>query len=269
MNRPPRTRHGAPPSLRRDVTFWRRVVASTMAVLLLAVIAKADGLHETLVALTEVAAPLMRSHPVAGAVVFTLVSALSAMLAFFSSAVLVPVAVQAWGMWGTAALLWVGWIVGGVGAYALARLAGRALVATLVSAESLRRYERKITAHAPFGLVLLFQLGLPSEVPGYLLGLARYSLPRYLAALALAELPWAILTVLLGTTLLSRRVTVLVAVGAVSVLLSGWAFWALQRRLRVGPARHARAGGAGTGAGPSASATATTAASSPAASDRS
>jgi len=202
----------------------------------LALIASADSLHAVLVSLTDRVTPLMQSRPALGAMLFILVSALSAMVAFFSSAVLVPVAVQVWGLWGTIGLLWLGWIVGGILAYSLARTAGRPLVARLVKAELLERYESRVSDHAPLGLVILFQLGLPSEIPGYLLGLARYAPQRYLLALAIAELPWAIVTVLLGTTLMERRVPVLIAVGTVAATLSGLAFVALTRRLRAADA---------------------------------
>lgn len=211
---------------------WRRLVLMGLMVMALVLIASADSLHALLVSLTDRVTPLMQSRPIIGALVFVLVSALSAMLAFFSSAVLVPVAVQVWGLWGTIGLLWLGWIVGGVLAYTIARTAGRPMVARLVNAELLARYEARVSDHAPLGLVILFQLGLPSELPGYLLGLARYAPERYLLALAIAELPWAIVTVMLGTTLLARRVPVLIAVGVVAAALSGLAFVALNRRLR-------------------------------------
>lgn len=199
----------------------------------LLLVATSDTLYAALTALNNFAAPLMQARPLLGAVVFVLVSAISAMLAFFSSAVLVPVAVQVWGTVATMALLWLGWTVGGVCAYSLAAWAGRPVVARLLSANTLERYGNRLTAHAPFGLVLLFQLGLPSEVPGYLLGLIRYPMWRYLAALVLAELPWAVITVLLGTTLLERRVSVLVALGTFAVVSSSLAFWMLHRRLRI------------------------------------
>lgn len=220
----------------RDESPWRRVALLAVAVLVLVLIASADSLHGLLVSLTDRATPLMQARPALGAVVFVLVSALSAMVAFFSSAVLVPVAVQVWGSWGTIGLLWLGWIVGGILAYTLARAAGRPMVARLMNAELLARYESRVSDHAPLGLVILFQLGLPSEIPGYLLGLARYAPQRYLLALALAELPWAVVTVLLGTTLMERRVPVLIAIGAVAAALSGLAFVALHRRLRAADA---------------------------------
>jgi uncharacterized membrane protein YdjX (TVP38/TMEM64 family) len=215
---------------------WRRVALLVVAVGALVLVASADSLHALLVSLTDRVTPLMQSRPAMGAMLFVLISALSAMLAFFSSAVLVPVAVQVWGTWGTIALLWLGWIAGGVLAYSIARTAGRPMVARLVKGDLLARYESRVSDHAPLGLVLLFQLGLPSEIPGYLLGLARYSLLRYLFALAVAELPWAIVTVLLGTTLMERRVPVLIGVGAVAAALSGLAFVALHRRLRAADA---------------------------------
>lgn len=221
-----------------DDSPWRRLTLLAIAMLVLVVIASADSLHGLLVALTDRVTPLMQSRPALGAAVFVLVSALSAMVAFFSSAVLVPVAVQVWGTWGTIALLWIGWIVGGVLAYTLARTAGRPMVARLMNAELLSRYEARVSDHAPLGLVILLQLGLPSEIPGYLLGLVRYAPQRYLLALAIAELPWAIVTVMLGTTLMERRVPVMIALGAVAAALSGLAFVALRRRLRAADAAH-------------------------------
>jgi len=227
-----------------DATTPRRRVALVVTLVLgLALVASTDALHAALMRLTDAVAPVMHAHPVAGALVFVAVSALSAMLAFFSSAMLVPVAVQVWGTAGTAALLWLGWIVGGLTAYGLARLAGRPLVRRLVQGAVLARYEHRVTTRAPLGLVLLLQLGLPSEIPGYLLGLVRYSVWRYLVALALAELPWAVLTVLLGTTLLSRRTPVLLSVGAGAALLSGVALLALRQRLRDPEPVARRAGG--------------------------
>jgi uncharacterized membrane protein YdjX (TVP38/TMEM64 family) len=219
-----------------DASPWRRLAVLAVTVLVLVLVASADSLHALLVSLTDQVTPLMQSRPLPGAVLFVLVSALSAMLAFFSSAVLVPVAVQVWGTWGTIGLLWLGWIVGGILAYTVARTAGRRVVARLVKAELLARYDARVSGNAPLGLVILFQLGLPSEIPGYVLGLARYAPQKYLLALAIAELPWAIVTVMLGTTLMERRVSVLIALGVAAAALSGFAFVALHRRLRAAEA---------------------------------
>ena len=79
---------------------------------------------------------------------------------------------------------------------------------------------------------MLVQLALPSEIPGYLFGLARFPLRRYLAALAIGELPFAVGTVYLGAGFLEKRIAVLLAVGAAGILFSMWAFHMLDRKLR-------------------------------------
>ncbi len=162
---------------------------------------------------------------------FFVLAALSAMLAFFSSAVIVPIGVYAWGALGCFALLWAGWLVGGLGAYAIGRFLGRPVVAALMSADVLERYQQRISARAPFRLVLLFQLALPSEIPGYLLGLARYDLFKFTVALAIAELPFALGTVYLGASFLERRIWMLLGLGAVGVAFSIWATRRLRRQI--------------------------------------
>jgi len=177
------------------------------------------------------AEPVIAEHPFWGAWLFVLLSALSAMLAFFSSVVLVPVAVQAWGKLACAFLLWLGWILGGACAYGIARFWGRRVVRRLISARGLARYEERISQHTPFGLVLLFQLAVPSEIPGYVLGLARYGLRRYLLILGLAELPYAVGTAWFGEGLLEQRVLLLLGLGALAIFVSVWALHVLHRRL--------------------------------------
>jgi uncharacterized membrane protein YdjX (TVP38/TMEM64 family) len=122
-------------------------------------------------------------------------------------------------------------MLGGAGAYVIARAWGRPVVRRLMSGELFGRYEERISQHSSFGLVLLFQLAVPSEIPGYVLGLARYGLRRYLRVLAVAELPYAVGTVYLGSSLLAQRSFVLLALGTLGILLSAWALRTLRKRL--------------------------------------
>ena len=197
----------------------------------LAFVASSARLHEWLIGFLPAAEAIVGERPLLGASIFVLYAALSAMLAFVTSAVIVPVTVYVWGKASSVLILWVGWILGGVFAYALSRYSGRAVVNALGSGPALARYERRISNRASFGLVLLFQLGVPSEMPGYLLGLMRYPFWKYLAALALAELPYAVATVYAGSSFIERRTYVLVGVGVAAAALSGWAVFALHRRM--------------------------------------
>jgi len=89
----------------------------------------------------------------------------------------------------------------------------------------------QVSQRAPFGLVLLFQFALPSEVPGYVLGIVRYHFGRYIAALSIVELPFAVGTVYLGAGLLARRAILIISIGAAGALLIALAFHLLHKRL--------------------------------------
>ena len=204
-----------------------------LACILLALAGTSDDLHQALLKVLDAASKVIAERPVLGAVLFVVLSALSAMLAFVSSAVLVPVALYAWGETVCAVLLWLGWILGGATAYALGRWLGRPAVRWLLPTETLDRYEDRLSTETPIGLIVLLQLALPSEVPGYLLGLVRYPFWRYLLALALAELPYAVGTVYLGESFLERRLILVLALGAAGALFMFLAVRTLQKRLQT------------------------------------
>ena len=210
---------------------WKGAALLALICAVLALVASSDALHDALIRLLNAVGPLIRTYPAWGISLFVLFSAVSAMLAFFSTAVMVPAAITTWGAPATILLLWIGWLLGGISAYALARFLGRPVVKTLTTGEALASFEHRITARAPFRVVLLFQLAVPSEVPGYILGLARYSFHKYMLVLGIGELPYTVGTVYLGTSFLERRATALIAVGVLGALFVAWAFKALQRRI--------------------------------------
>jgi uncharacterized membrane protein YdjX (TVP38/TMEM64 family) len=205
------------------------------AVLLAGVgIAALEPLHNLVSDAIDAVDPLVRAHPVSGALLFLLLAALSALLAFFSSAVLVPIAVEVWGPVGTAILLWLGWLAGGAVTYAIGRFLGRGIVNRLVRPGRLQYYERRVRGSLRFPFVLLFQSALPSEVPGYLLGILRYPPHLYLLALGLAELPYAIGSVALGEQFVEGRIVPMAVLAVVAVTGIGWAAARLHRELERG-----------------------------------
>lgn len=210
---------------------WRRPAVLLALCVVAALLFSSDFIHAGLLRLLAAAEPLMLAHPLPGAMLFVVLSALSAMLAFFSSVLLVPVAVYAWGRPVTMALLWLGWLLGGAVAYGIGRGLGRPLLVTATSTRMLAFYRQRLEGHIGFPLVLLLQLALPSEIPGYLCGLLRVRFRTYLAALALAEIPYAVGSVLLGESVLQRQGGWLVAIGMIGAAMVGIAAWALRRRL--------------------------------------
>jgi uncharacterized membrane protein YdjX (TVP38/TMEM64 family) len=102
----------------------------------------------------------------------------------------------------------------------------------LTTNAALNRVERRIRPGTPFHLILLFQLALPSEIPGYVLGLAKYPFGKFVLALALAELPYTIAAVYLGAGFVDAQVGVVLAVGLSVAMLSVGAFYLLRRSWR-------------------------------------
>jgi len=209
---------------------WRRAAMLVLACLALAAITASGGLHASLLAVIAASRDLIVDYPVWGALLFVLLAGASAMLAFVSIAPLVPLAVYVWGAPFSLLLLWLGWILGGAVAYAIARYLGRPVVGWLTTRAPLHRIERLVHPGIPFHFILLFQLALPSEIPGYVLGLAGYPFARFILALALAELPYTVATVYLGVGFVNASAVMVLAIGLAVALLSVGAFYLLRRR---------------------------------------
>lgn len=204
-----------------------------MLCLALAAFAASGSLHAAFLDVLAASKDVIVESPVLGALLFLLLAAISAMLAFVSIAILVPVAVYVWGEPFSMLLLWVGWIMGGAAAYGIARLLGRRFVQWLTADSALNRLEHRLRPDTPFSLILIFQLGLPSEIPGYVLGLVRYPFGRYLLALAIVEVPYTIATIYLGVGLVDARGGLVLAIGLSAVVLSVGAFYVLRKRMRA------------------------------------
>jgi uncharacterized membrane protein YdjX (TVP38/TMEM64 family) len=173
---------------------------------------------------------VIRERPIAGLVVFVLLTAVSAMIAFVSSAVLIPVAIYVWGPTVSFLLLWWGWFIGGLAAYAVGRYLGRPVVRRLVRPGALERQERWVRSDGrSLAAVLLIQLAIPSDLAGYVFGLIRCPFGAFVTALALAEIPYALGAVFLGLSFVERRLVPLLVVGAAGVVLSVAAFRAYHR----------------------------------------
>lgn len=209
---------------------WRRAGVLAFLCIVLAAIASLDAVHAAVLEVLAVSQETIARHPILGAGLFVAFAAVSAMFAFVSVAIIVPVAVFTWGEAWSMVFLWAGWILGGMCSYTIGRFLGRVVIEWLTAGALLRRFERRVHRGSSFGLILLFQLALPSEIPGYVLGLVRYSFPRYLLALAVAELPYTAATVYLGASFVEGRSAVILSAGLALVALSVGSFYILKRR---------------------------------------
>jgi uncharacterized membrane protein YdjX (TVP38/TMEM64 family) len=190
--------------------------------------------HEWLLDRFAEAELVIRQQPIAGMVLFVLLAAISAMIAFVSSAVLIPVAIYVWGPTLCFVLLWLGWFLGGLVAYAIGRYLGRPAVCRLVRPDALERQERWARSGGKsLAAILLIQLAIPSDLAGYVFGLIRCPLRTFIVALAVVEIPYALGAVFLGMSFVERRLVPLVIVGVAGAVLSVAAFQAYHRHLDV------------------------------------
>ena len=208
-----------------------RALSVALICLVAALLLSADAVYASLQRALAAAEPLIAGHPYLGAVVFVGLAAASAVLAFFSSALLLPPAVYAWGVPTSIGLLWLGWLLGGMGTYALGRGLRGPQGRTSRPPSRFDFYLRRLPRDLKFALVLMLCLALPSEIPGYLCGYVGVRFRTYFPALALAELPYAVGAVLLGDGVVNRHIGWLVALGLVAAALSMFAVRLLHRRL--------------------------------------
>ena len=210
---------------------WGRAVIVVLICASVALLLSFDEAYESLQRALSAAEPLIAGHPYLGPGVFVLFAAVSAILAFFSSALLLPAAVFTWGNTVTLGLLWLGWLLGGMCTYALGRGLRKPQGETLIVSSQFDFYRQRFPGEGTLALVLLLCLALPSEVPGYLCGYLGVRLRTYFAALALAELPYAVGAVLLGNGVVNRHLWWLVAFGLLGAALSLYALRALHEQL--------------------------------------
>jgi len=215
----------------RGAVSWGRAVVVVLICASVALLLSIDQVYESLQRVLSAAEPLIAGHPYSGVVVFVLLAAVSAILAFFSSALLLPAAVYAWGNTVTFGLLWLGWLLGGMCTYALGRGLRRPNENAARTSRQLDFYVQRVRGDVTFTLVLLLHLAMPSEIPGYLCGYLGVRRRTYLAALAVAELPYAFGAVMLGDGVVNRQIGWLVAFGMVGAAFSLCASWVLHRKL--------------------------------------
>jgi len=197
----------------------RRIVIVGMLIIVAGLVAASDTLHDRTDEIIVWAEGVISQAPVFGMALFVVLAMLSAMVGFFSSAVFAPVAIYAWGKAATLALLWVGWLLGGILSFCVGRFLGRSVAGMIIDEETIAGWEHELSSRARFVHILLFQATVPSEIPGHVLGILHYRFSWYLTALAITELPYAIATVYLGESFLKGEGTVFILLGIVAIVL--------------------------------------------------
>ncbi|KKQ34572.1 MAG: hypothetical protein US50_C0043G0004 [Candidatus Nomurabacteria bacterium GW2011_GWB1_37_5] len=145
-------------------------------------------------------------YPILSIFVFLLLSVMSVMLMSFSSIWLVPIAAAVWGNFYTSILLLAGWLLGSIFSYLVGRYAGYPIVSKIIDPKKIDYYRKLLfETNSGFGLIIMSRFVLPSEIPGYVLGIAKYNFIKYFAATFLTELPYVIISVYAVRAIIDRE----------------------------------------------------------------
>ena len=211
----------------------RHLVSVGIVIVIVGIVAASSTLHNYADVLIVWVEGLIAEQPYLGMAAFVGMAMLSAMVAFFSSAIFAPVAIYAWGNLTTFLLLWSGWLLGGIASFCIGRFLGRRVAAALIGEDKIAGWQSQLDQRSRFVHVLLFQAVVPSEIPGYVLGILRYPFLLYLLALALTELPYVVGVVYLGDHFLQGESLGILLLGIAIVVLGVLLLWLRGRARRV------------------------------------
>lgn len=175
---------------------------------------------------------LIETNEITGLLVFIALGALSSMLSPFSVVPFIPIAVLAWGDMPTIFIVLFGWVLGGVISFSLTRFLGRPFVRKFISFEHIDHYLKQLPEKLEFELLLVFRLALPSEIPGYVVGLTSFPFRRYLLATILSEIPFAVISVYASEAFLKKQYIPLIMWIIVATLIIGIMFNVLRKLLK-------------------------------------
>ncbi|KKT88026.1 MAG: hypothetical protein UW87_C0019G0008 [Candidatus Moranbacteria bacterium GW2011_GWC2_45_10] len=127
-----------------------------------------------------------------GAFIFTVLEIVSIVVAPISTIFLIPVAANIFGPLLTALLSVLGWTLGSVIAFGIARRFGRPVLERIVEPEKLEKYRNYISPDAEFLTVLLLRVMFPVDVVSYAVGLFTVMrFRKYLLATVIGITPFS------------------------------------------------------------------------------
>ncbi len=115
---------------------------------------------------------VLRQHPFLGAVLYIVLLITSVVLLPLSSLPLLPLAAHIFGVWVTAILSILGWWLGCLIAFSIARR-GRVYLEKIVSLEAVDRLEKKIPEDIGFAGIVILRMTLPVDITSFALGLLK------------------------------------------------------------------------------------------------
>lgn len=163
---------------------------------------------------------------------YVLILVLATIIAPVSAVPLMPLAAHLFGPFATSLWSVVGWWVGAIIAFVIARYFSDTVLVRLVSKEKMEKYKGLIPAKYQFGTVVLLRLMTPVDFLSYVLGLfTNIPLRTYALATLIGITPFAFVYSYGGEALFSGnwKVLAFIVLGGVALLAVAWYIY---KRLR-------------------------------------
>jgi uncharacterized membrane protein YdjX (TVP38/TMEM64 family) len=149
-----------------------------------------------------------------GPLLYILITITATVIAPVSATPLIPIATSIWGPFLSALFSIIGWSIGAVIAFALARRFGYPVIKRFVSMRRIQQYAERIPKKNLFWGVLVLRLTLPVDILSYALGLfSTMPVTSYTIATVLGITPFAFLFAYTATLPLWLQAGVLFVIG--------------------------------------------------------
>jgi uncharacterized membrane protein YdjX (TVP38/TMEM64 family) len=170
----------------------------------------------------------------------TMYGALTVAVLMFGATVVAPIALlpliplisPMLGPFVTSVACWVGWSLGAVASFWIARYGGKPLVSRWIDFSKIEALEARIPESSHFVLIVALRLIIPVDILSYALGLfSRVSLLTYSAASALGILWFSFAFSYLGYAIAESNTVLFIRYSVVSAIIIVSAFWYVRRTM--------------------------------------
>ena len=137
---------------------------------------------------------------VIGKLVYIFITIIATVIAPISALPLLPIVSNAWG-WLTAAILSIiGWTIGSLIAFILARIYGVPLIKKFISLKNIEKWEKRIPEENIFWTIVFLRISVPVDILSYVLGLfSKIKTGKYILATIIGVAPFAFILSYVGT----------------------------------------------------------------------
>jgi len=156
-----------------------------------------------------------------GVLAYILINIISTVVAPISALPLIVVASNLWGWFWAGLLSILGWTIGSLIAFSIARKYGVPLVSKFVSLEKINRIEKRVPQSNLFMAVVFLRIVAPVDIISYALGLfSKISTGKYILATVIGITPFAFIFAFTGT--LPFIFQIIVVIIAIILMLIGF-----------------------------------------------